>query len=476
MPATLRGRIAAALIVCGLVFATPDVAWAGKPGGEPVPDISTLPKSKLIDAAWVAPSVGWLSRNLDQVQSEPVDGLFFKVNDKSDTFSFDTDRWTTTSLKMGAMSRLDWGRLTDRFLFMQSFGPESWNWETSAGWSTVLANMRVLSEVSATADLTGVAWEPEFHYEANAPEAWGYSSERYPDKSFAEMETIVRARGGEFMEALQSADADLKLFAYHLGSWPATQTGLDRSRLADARDALFPAFFEGMLSSVGPNVSLIDGNKPAYTNDDTQKFTDIKAFTKQDVPQFLDPSVRDTYAASVSVAQPIYLDHIWGLTPFSPVYDVAYQRAWLEHNVYQALMTTDEYAWIFTKTVQLHTSSLPEGGILEAITAARDDLSEGLPLGFDMVKTPETYNAYVRADLVTSDTDASIVTVTGGIEIDATSPTATSMRFFVDGDQVAVDLEAPFSADVVLGSGSHWVFARGYAGGEHQTSQAIYVP
>ncbi|HQN01713.1 MAG TPA: hypothetical protein PLL36_11580, partial [Candidatus Hydrogenedentes bacterium] len=57
---------------------------------------------------------------------------------------------------------------------------------------------------------------------------------------------------------------------------------------------------------------------------------------------------------------------------------------WFEHNVYYALKTTDRYAWCYSERMNWWKGQDVPPGAEEAVRSARDKLSKGESLGFDL--------------------------------------------------------------------------------------------
>jgi hypothetical protein len=56
---------------------------------------------------------------------------------------------------------------------------------------------------------------------------------------------------------------------------------------------------------------------------------------------------------------------------------------WFEHNVYYALVTSDEYVWCYSERMHWWQDKVPDG-TEAAIRSARTKIAEGQPLGFDI--------------------------------------------------------------------------------------------
>ena len=84
----------------------------------------------------------------------------------------------------------------------------------------------------------------------------------------------------------------------------------------------------------------------------------------------------------------MYLDQLLSLrnSPWSyaSFYLGAERRLlWLEHNVYWALRTADEYVWFYSERANWWNGSIPEGAEA-AIRSAREKQQAMRPLGFEI--------------------------------------------------------------------------------------------
>ncbi len=57
---------------------------------------------------------------------------------------------------------------------------------------------------------------------------------------------------------------------------------------------------------------------------------------------------------------------------------------WFEHNTYWALYTTDEFVWCYSERMNWWKNETPPG-LESAIVNARQKITEGKPLGFEIV-------------------------------------------------------------------------------------------
>lgn len=156
-------------------------------------------------------------------------------------------------------------------------------------------------------------------------------------------------------------------------------------------------FFEGMLEAAGPDVQIIDGNESAYNYSSSKEFYRSYWGIRQDALSLIAPELRSKYNAQVRVGQAVYLDMIFNLRPdykggyASSTMSAKERSRYCQHNVYYALKTSDEYAWIYGENLawwphdnaRIKNTELPFG-IEEALRAARAKIQNDVSLGFNL--------------------------------------------------------------------------------------------
>jgi hypothetical protein len=169
--------------------------------------------------------------------------------------------------------------------------------------------------------------------------------------------------------------------------------------LAESYWGLHAAFTNGILDGLAPGVTFVDGNEEAYFYTSPLDYYRAYHTLRHEALALVAPENHAKYAAQFTVGHAVSLDYPAGnwaekigsfpdylrkqaleLTPE--------QRAqWFEHNVYQALRTTDEYVWIYTEDLNWWDRRNIPPGFAEALELALGKHDEGKPLGFT-VETP----------------------------------------------------------------------------------------
>jgi len=331
-----------------------------------------------------------------------------------------------------------------------------------------MANARLLSKAVAASGAQGVILDTEI-YSATHP--WAYNADRYVGQTFEEVEAIVRARGAGFMAELTSEVPDAEIMLLHSIGYLASVTRMNRALLPGTEYALLPAFVEGMLT-LGQG-TVIDGDEYGYYVDETTEFPQRRlGFDRS--KEFSAPFMPAD--ADYQLAAPVFMDLTLGLGPYDRGYPAAYERSWFEHNVYHALLATDEYAWVYGQRVDWWRNWIPEGA-LESLTAAATRFRAQEPLGYDMVAQSGTSGPPSR---LVSDPTVAVgweELTPGQASLAASASGATRMEFYDGSRLLGVDGSAPFSLEIAASCHSIELNARAFgADRSHTTSNIVAIP
>ena len=148
--------------------------------------------------------------------------------------------------------------------------------------------------------------------------------------------------------------------------------------------ALLPAFLNGMLDAVAPNMHIVDGCENSYYNEDFKDYADDVELIKKRTLAWISPENHEKYLSHVQAGMALYMDQVLGLRE-SPQNYISYflspkeKLLWFEHNVYYALAYSDEYVWCYSENMNWWKNQIPEGA--EAIIrSAREKVELGQPL------------------------------------------------------------------------------------------------
>lgn len=196
------------------------------------------------------------------------------------------------------------------------------------------------------------------------------------------------------MRALQREYPGLELLTLHGYSYfPRVAAGAfvkqPETVLMSHGWGLLPAFFDGLWEEADSMTRIIDGSERSYFFERPGEFLSAAATVRRGALPFVATEVREKYVRQVQVAQPVYLDWIFGRYAASwpsVVNDLrGDQRAQLaEHHVYHALRNADKYVWSYSEKMNWWTGEhLPPGADI-ALRAARRKVTKSEPLGFDL--------------------------------------------------------------------------------------------
>jgi len=152
---------------------------------------------------------------------------------------------------------------------------------------------------------------------------------------------------------------------------------------------LMPEFFIGMLEAASTEARFIDGNENAYYYTSREQYFRAYHAMRQRALELVPPELRQKYERQIQAGQALYVDHNFALRQpktekYLSFHMTPEKRArWFEHNTYWALYTTDEYVWCYSERMNWWKDQTPPG-LEKAIVDARQKLTDGKPLGFDI--------------------------------------------------------------------------------------------
>ena len=355
------------------------------------------PRKKLIGWGTDVAYPSKVQSNIRKIEELPLDGIVlsnFRGEKDGREFSFDWECFGKQKFErrhLDSMIRLlgniRFERFTDNFLRF-NLQPYDFDWfeDFSAPVHNALLWARVAKEVGAK------GWK--FDLEDYQDKMFVYARQKYAEsKSFTEYATQVRLRGRQMMEAIQDGFPDIVLLLSLAHSYVnrTPQASQKLSKLSSY--GLLPAFVNGLLDAAGPRVRMIDGQEQAYgyvtPEEYFRGYHDIRQRALELVPRELWGKYRDKMEAGVAIFANLQLAvHRTTTRYWVPHYLEPDERLRLfEQNVYHALHTTDEYAWLYSEHMGWWESGHPvptPAGALDAIRAARAKLAEGKSVEFGL--------------------------------------------------------------------------------------------
>lgn len=376
--------------------------------------VQNLSNKKLIEWGFDSPTPEHLRDNIRVMEEQPFDGVVFRLRKNPAHSVFEINALSEEEMKLEVLEGIKWEKFDSNFLKLWATDPSGMDWFDDAHWETITANLKLYAKAVNAAKAKGIVFDVE-PYERFGKNPWAFwtkdKQELYPGKTLEEVEAKVRERGAQFMNALQSEKPDITLLcALLLGTYRNQAENYWPNKPELRIYALLPAFVDGMLDVIGPDVTLVDGRityqnlSGTYYFDDTRKFEFARNYVRG-ADSFVSPENRDKYARQVQVGQTAFADYVFGLLPENsldgqlPSYygtlSSEYIGQWWEHNVYQALASTDQYVYMYNEQMSWwgpeanpkYPDMVP--GVREGIERAREKFFSGQPLGFSMVKTDE---------------------------------------------------------------------------------------
>jgi hypothetical protein len=337
------------------------------------------------------PNPEFVKKNVRQMEKRPFDGIITPLKGGKKVFLHQPYDIKSFTEDMNNLRDTKFSKFSDNFILMWATTDENWDWFSESDWTALENNIRLFAQMARAGRYVGIAFDPEVYKQFGA-NPWMYTNLLHAqEKSFQEYSLQVRKRGAEFIQALQQELPGIKLLTlFQLSFLPEVldePNSKKRMRqLSTDQYALLPAFLNGMLDAAQPNTVIVDGNENAYYYSGYEDFSQTDDLIRQKALALIAPENHQKYARHVHVGQAVYIDHLFALrqpqTSFLSYYITPQERAkWLEHNMYYALSTSDEYVWCYSERMDWWTNNVPDG-VEAAIRAARQKLTRREPLGF----------------------------------------------------------------------------------------------
>lgn len=311
---------------------------------EPLRPINKL-KKKLIGYGWGAPSYEYLKKdsNMKKMTDLPYDGIgFFPKWAAIGVFPpqsiFYPHEVTEEYMEMDSLSSINWGKtLTDNFmLFLVANNPA--RWDNDQHWNIIIDNLKRLSKVNKKLGTKGIMLDTEPY----AHITWTYDSAYYyQEKNLTrkQVDSIVEKRGKQFIEALMTHSPDIKVLCF-IG-WRGHN---------DTFYYLKNSFMKGMIEGVKGDAQIIDGNEFAFHWNYAAIWPYGQGgyntiYRNNAIPQSLRPKVE----SNMGVSHAVYYNY-YGIgigTRENTTIDSLNNRLALEANIYNSLLHSDEYTWIY---------------------------------------------------------------------------------------------------------------------------------
>ncbi len=372
-----------------------------------------LGKKKLIECPGDPVHPAYLRDHLQEMETRPFDGCAIQLPIEAGggkVFYRPAWRDATDEAKVREAAILAAipasTTLTDRFLIL--YGGADFDWFSDEDWAVVDAHLRWCARTAKDGHLKGVIWDPEPYPPGKNP--WRMEEQpEHGQRGFPATATQARKRGAQFIKALQEEFPGIVIFSYRQLSdyqdgspfsnhfFPISDPVRAEKDLGDTWFALHVPFNNGMLDGIASGTRLIDGNEDAYYYTSALEYYRLRHALKDFGRVLVAPENRLKFAAQYEIGQAISTDYCAGnwssvLTDFPPALRYQAQalspeeRArWFEHNVYYALHSSDEYAWLYSERFSnWWTGAGVPPGFEDGLRRARAKVDAGKPLGFSI--------------------------------------------------------------------------------------------
>ena len=372
---------------------------------------SNIPQKKLIRVGgYNYPDL--VRREIRNMEKLPFDGLGLKLHDWRNSLSvFRPEPYDESKLAQDYedLRRIEWGSFTDNFIRMITVKREHprQDWFDDAQWDAIQHNVRLVTKAARIGRCAGACFDAE----AYGPNPWAYQQAAHKiSKTFAEYEAVVRKRGAQFVQAIESEFPKPKVLTFvllsQLTAVPQWQSAAEReASLSRNSYGLLPAFLNGMVEGASPGTIIIDGNEESYYYSTSEDFLDAYHDMTQRALRFVDPSLWEQYRSRVRVGQAVYLNECLALRPrkiLANYLTPAERLLLLEHNTYWALYTTDEYVWHYDEQVDWWTGRGVPDGCAEAVRSARRKIEKAEPFDREFDAVVERARTALRESMAKS--------------------------------------------------------------------------
>lgn len=393
--------------------------------------------------------------------------------------------WTEDDVQLSTVSKIKWGRYTDNFVILYFVDSLDLGFFNNNKWSTIIHNAGMVSKMVKAGRFKGIFMDDENYFKGS--HGWQYNPDWYPGYTFEQVKAKCRERGKEFMQALQSNVSDPLVvldFIWFGDHW-------NNYDMNNGRQILWLAFKDGMLEAARTGDVLVDGNECAYYYPETVMFTDIyNEFRLHKFTKYGAADLQDKYKAQVQIGHGIYPSLYYGRFRWPHTYTDEEHDAWWKHQLYNSLLTSDKYVWIWSE----RWDWWGDGGLAltpnfaSIIGEVKSKLNNQQSLNYDLVK----YGTNWKGNLVTPAekwhlATSPTISITSPVNKSTTksnitiktsvSDNASKVEFYINSMLVGVDSIAPYSVKVSgLAKGMYTILARVFdSKKEHTTSAPIII-
>lgn len=450
-----------------------------------------------------------LKDNLETMQAKRpyIDGIIFHngYNYGQPLFAFNNEIWTEKSLRFDDLSIISkkWTKFTDNFIWIwghaQNTNPDFFN---DTLWTKIIKNTELLGKALKTGGCKGIMFDAEFYSEGSTYSPWWYTipfnnpkhvgTPPYSEKTFDEVSAKAKQRGREYVQALQVHMPKITILTTFLYSYVWAYCYDDIKKLPISQYGLFGAFANGMLEGLNSGSILIDGNETSYYIDETRKYFEYSdqndyEFNRIEAPAiFCDSLLLKKWNTQGQVAMAPYLEKCYNRYGSEKWNTPDYQSKWMTHNVYNSLLASDQYVWIYIERMDFWKAenTPPQVDVYKDIKDAVDKFRNGEPLGYEMYKPDSIFKWQneKQAKFITSpkiELTISPNKLPGNITITAIikeNVSISKVEFYANSLKIGEAVKAPHSIQKQFLKSDYLLFVRVFkTDGTHFTSAPIVL-
>lgn len=314
-------------------------------------------KKKFIELGWDIPNTAFLKKNYnDMERMTPFDGVIFYVEARSTSGKKVSSQsvWDATEWKKEWFSNAvddlrtcKFTRFTDNFLRFNAT-PGNLDWNDDKGWGILCEKAQICAWICRQGKAKGLCID----YESYGEKQFKFSPLK--GLSFQETTKFARKRGRDFISAIAKEMPDAVILTLWLNSinFKAGSLSDPDSFLSGEEYGLLPAFVDGMLDGLPPQMIVVDGCESGYYMDSAEEYlsaaNNMRSWNGAAI-NLVSPENRRKYLSQVQAGFGFYLDMYLnneGSRYYFPPLDGSRLKR-LYRNLLYALNATDEYVWIY---------------------------------------------------------------------------------------------------------------------------------
>jgi hypothetical protein len=363
---------------------------------------------KLIQAGWDLPSTGFMRAHWAEMERmTPFDGVVFKLEASADGGAkvSTLSAWDATPWKREwfQTARDDLAEchpkvLASNFVWFNAT-PGNLDWGDDAGWEALTGKAAICAWLLRESGQKGSVLD----FESYGQRQFEFDARR--GRNFPDTVALARRRGAEFVRAIAAEYPNATILAFWLNSvnHAAGRSGAPEAVLMSEAYGLLPAFINGMLDALPPEMTLIDGCENGYYMDGELEYqraaTDIRSLHGPSAA-LVSPENLRKWRGQTQVGFGFYLDMY--LNPEGNHYyrgpkpgGTRLDR--LAGNLAGAVAAADEYVWVYGEQCRWWDVDLGSG-VANTVGKGRY-WEEAMPGLTDVIRWSRDADAAARLEL-----------------------------------------------------------------------------